>query len=156
MTRETLLNLAIMGALLAVPVLAHVTGNPFTITLATKVAILALAAVLVAMLFVYLARFRPGFWASDRRVALLGVILIIAVIPDTVYRLDAEIGQVLQPEISSGAEGHKITVFVAMVHDTRLGGDGLVGRLKQGLGCGNIFVSHIPLGSSSVAQVKFP
>ena len=45
MTRETLLNLVIMGALLAVPVAAHVTGQPFTITLATKVAILALAGV---------------------------------------------------------------------------------------------------------------
>lgn len=41
-------------------------------------AIAALATVLVAMLFVYLARFRPGFWASDRRVTLLGLILIIS------------------------------------------------------------------------------
>jgi branched-chain amino acid transport system permease protein len=45
MTRETLLNLVIMAVLLAVPVVAHLTGNPFTITLATKVAILALAGV---------------------------------------------------------------------------------------------------------------
>ena len=45
MQRETLLNLAIMGALLVVPLWAHVSGNPFTITLATKVAILALAGV---------------------------------------------------------------------------------------------------------------
>ena len=45
MSRETLLNGAIMLILLAVPVSAHLTGNPFTITLATKVAILALAGV---------------------------------------------------------------------------------------------------------------
>ena len=37
-----------------------------------------LSAVLVLMIFAYLARFRPGFWASDRRVALLGLILVLA------------------------------------------------------------------------------
>lgn len=41
-------------------------------------ALALLAAVLVLMLFVYLARFRPGFWASDRRVSLLGLILVLA------------------------------------------------------------------------------
>lgn len=40
-------------------------------------AILGLATVLVAILFAYLARFRPGFWASERRVALFGVILVL-------------------------------------------------------------------------------
>ncbi|MFY9211564.1 MAG: branched-chain amino acid ABC transporter permease [Aestuariivita sp.] len=45
MIREPFLNAAIMLLLLAVPVVAHFTGNPFTITLATKVAILALAGV---------------------------------------------------------------------------------------------------------------
>ncbi len=45
MSREALLNLSIMGLLAAVPILAHITGNPFTITLATKVAILAMAGV---------------------------------------------------------------------------------------------------------------
>ena len=45
MTREALLNTAIMALLAAVPIVAHFTGNPFTITLATKVAILAMAAV---------------------------------------------------------------------------------------------------------------
>jgi len=45
MTREALLNTAIMLLLAAVPIAAHVTGNPFTITLATKVAILAMAGV---------------------------------------------------------------------------------------------------------------
>lgn len=41
-------------------------------------ALALLGAVLVLMLFVYLARFRPGFWASDRRVSLLGLILVLA------------------------------------------------------------------------------
>ena len=45
MTRETALTLALMAALLAVPVWAHTQGEPFTITLATKIAILALAGV---------------------------------------------------------------------------------------------------------------
>ncbi len=43
-------------------------------------AILSLAIVLVALLFVYLARFRPGFWASDRRVTLLGAILVLSAV----------------------------------------------------------------------------
>jgi putative nucleotidyltransferase with HDIG domain len=41
-------------------------------------ALAVLSAVLVAMIFAYLARFRPGFWASDRRVSLLGLILVLA------------------------------------------------------------------------------
>ncbi|SNT09960.1 branched-chain amino acid ABC transporter permease [Tropicimonas sediminicola] len=45
MIRERYLNLALLAALLAVPVLAQVQGAPFTITLATKIAIFALAAV---------------------------------------------------------------------------------------------------------------
>ena len=45
MTRETALTLAVMVALALVPAWAHVAGAPFTITLATKVAILALAGV---------------------------------------------------------------------------------------------------------------
>jgi branched-chain amino acid transport system permease protein len=45
MRRETLLNAALMLLLLAVPVWAHVTNEPFTITLATRAVIFALAAV---------------------------------------------------------------------------------------------------------------
>ncbi len=45
MIRERYLNLAIMLALLAVPLWAWVSDEPFTITLATRVAILALAGV---------------------------------------------------------------------------------------------------------------
>ena len=45
MIRESLLTLALMAALAAVPVWAHLAGEPFTITLATKIAILALAGV---------------------------------------------------------------------------------------------------------------
>ncbi len=45
MRRETLLNAVIMGALLLVPLWAWVADEPFTITLATRVAILSLAGV---------------------------------------------------------------------------------------------------------------
>ncbi len=45
MRRETLLNTAIFGALIAVPLWAWMADEPFIITLATKVAILALAGV---------------------------------------------------------------------------------------------------------------
>ena len=41
-------------------------------------ALAVLSAVLVLMIFAYLARFRPGFWAADRRVSLLGLILVLA------------------------------------------------------------------------------
>ncbi len=45
MTRERLFNTALMAGLLAVPLWAWATDEPFTITLATRVAILALAGV---------------------------------------------------------------------------------------------------------------
>ncbi len=45
MSRETILNAVIFGGLLAVPLWACIVDEPFTITLATKVAILALAGV---------------------------------------------------------------------------------------------------------------
>ena len=45
MRRESLLNAGLAAGLLAVPLWAHFAGEPFIITLATKVAILALAAV---------------------------------------------------------------------------------------------------------------
>ncbi|MBE9636102.1 branched-chain amino acid ABC transporter permease [Salipiger mangrovisoli] len=45
MSREGLLNAAVLLALGLVPLAAHVMGEPFTITLATRAAILALAAV---------------------------------------------------------------------------------------------------------------
>jgi branched-chain amino acid transport system permease protein len=44
MTRENILNLVLALALLAVPFIAQAAGQPFTITLATRIAILALAA----------------------------------------------------------------------------------------------------------------
>ena len=43
MSRETWINLALAGGLLAVPLIAQGLGEPFVITLATKVAILAIA-----------------------------------------------------------------------------------------------------------------
>ncbi len=45
MSREFLLNLCILGGLIAVPLWAHLADEPFTITLATRAVILALAAV---------------------------------------------------------------------------------------------------------------
>jgi len=45
MTRERLFNTALMAGLLAIPLWAWATDEPFTITLATRVAILALAGV---------------------------------------------------------------------------------------------------------------
>ncbi|MEP3046590.1 MAG: branched-chain amino acid ABC transporter permease [Roseibium sp.] len=45
MTRETVFNAVVLAALAIVPLWAHVTGELFTITLATRAVILALAAV---------------------------------------------------------------------------------------------------------------
>jgi len=45
LSRETWVNLALFTALVAVPLLAQTLGEPFIVTLATKVAILALAGV---------------------------------------------------------------------------------------------------------------
>ncbi len=45
MKRETMINAALLLAMIAVPLWAYYAGKPFTITLATKVAILALAGV---------------------------------------------------------------------------------------------------------------
>jgi ABC-type branched-chain amino acid transport system, permease component len=44
LTRENLINLILAAALLAIPLIANAAGQPFYITLATRVAILALAA----------------------------------------------------------------------------------------------------------------
>lgn len=43
--RETLVNAVLMAGLVAVPAWAHLAGEPFTITLATRAVIFALAAV---------------------------------------------------------------------------------------------------------------
>jgi branched-chain amino acid transport system permease protein len=45
MTREKIVNTALIAGLIAVPLWAHVAGEPFTITLATRAVIFALAAV---------------------------------------------------------------------------------------------------------------
>lgn len=45
MTRETLFNACVLAAFALIPVIAHLIDEPFTITLATRAAILALAAV---------------------------------------------------------------------------------------------------------------
>ncbi|EEE46504.1 branched-chain amino acid ABC transporter permease [Roseibium alexandrii] len=45
MTRETMFNSAALAALALVPLWAHYSGEPFTVTLATRAVILALAAV---------------------------------------------------------------------------------------------------------------
>ena len=45
MSRETVLNLAILAGLFAVALTAHLSGEPFLVTLATKAAILGLAGV---------------------------------------------------------------------------------------------------------------
>ena len=47
--RETAVNLAILAALLAVPLAARLLGEPFVVTLATKAAILGLAGGAVAI-----------------------------------------------------------------------------------------------------------
>ncbi len=44
MTRETLLNIGLLAAFALVPLIAHLIDEPFTVTLATRAAILALAA----------------------------------------------------------------------------------------------------------------
>jgi len=44
-TRETLFNLVVLAGLIALPLYAHLADEPFTITLATRAVILALAAV---------------------------------------------------------------------------------------------------------------
>lgn len=41
-------------------------------------ALLAVVAVLVALVWLYLARFRPEFWARPRMVALLGILILLA------------------------------------------------------------------------------
>ena len=43
--RETVINLAFALLLLAVPIVADLAGEPFYVTLATRVAILGLAAI---------------------------------------------------------------------------------------------------------------
>lgn len=45
MNRETILNIVLAALLIAVPVIAQIMGEPFIITLATKVAILGMAGV---------------------------------------------------------------------------------------------------------------
>ena len=45
MSRETLLNLAVLSGLLLVALAAHLSGRPFVVTLATKAAILGMAGV---------------------------------------------------------------------------------------------------------------
>ncbi|MEX1280268.1 MAG: HDIG domain-containing metalloprotein [Acidimicrobiia bacterium] len=79
-------------------------------------AILALATVLVAMLFVYLARFRPGFWASDRRVALLGVILVVSALSVRgVYaltRVGGDIGIVLGYLLPAAGIGFLVSILL--------------------------------------------
>ncbi|MBF9060251.1 branched-chain amino acid ABC transporter permease [Rhodobacterales bacterium HKCCSP123] len=45
MSRESMVNAALVAALVGVPLWAHVAGEPFTITLATRAVIFALAAV---------------------------------------------------------------------------------------------------------------
>lgn len=79
-------------------------------------AILALAAVLVAMLFVYLARFRPGFWASDRRLTLLGLVLVISALSVRgVYALTGvggDLGIVLGYAIPAAGIGFLVSVLL--------------------------------------------
>ena len=43
MSRETLLNLAVLATLLAVALFAHLSGEPYLVTLATKAVILGMA-----------------------------------------------------------------------------------------------------------------
>ena len=48
MTRETVVNSAVLALLVLVPVVAQFRGDPFAITLATKVAIFALVILVLA------------------------------------------------------------------------------------------------------------
>ena len=50
MTRETVVNSAVLALLVLVPVVAQFRGDPFAITLATKVAIFALVTVAIGFL----------------------------------------------------------------------------------------------------------
>ena len=50
----------------------------FTPTEKASMALLAVVAVLVALVGLYLARFRPEFWARPRMVALLGILILLA------------------------------------------------------------------------------
>jgi putative nucleotidyltransferase with HDIG domain len=60
----------------------HIDAINQTVSIATRVqaegGLLAVAAILVGLLGLYLARFRPEFWARPRMVALLGILIVLA------------------------------------------------------------------------------
>ncbi|MFQ5524614.1 MAG: HDIG domain-containing metalloprotein, partial [Acidimicrobiia bacterium] len=60
----------------------HIDAINKTVSLATRVqaegGLLAVVAILVGLLGLYLAQFRPEFWARPRMVALLGILILLA------------------------------------------------------------------------------
>ena len=83
-------------------------------------AVVALATVLVSMLFIYLARFRPGFWASEQRVVLLGVILVLtALVIRGVHSLASVNGEV-SVVLSYALPVAGIGFLVSVVFDPRI------------------------------------
>ncbi len=80
----------------------------------------SVATVLVLLVMLYLARFRPGFWRSTQRVALLGLLLVLAAVA---VRLSDEI-QVVAPGLE-GFGGYAIPAagfgfVVAILFDGRM------------------------------------
>lgn len=83
-------------------------------------ALAMLAAVLVLMLFVYLARFRPGFWASDRRVSLLGLILVLAGLSIRGVELATEALPTLSGIIGYALPAAGFGFMISIVFDARI------------------------------------
>jgi membrane-associated HD superfamily phosphohydrolase len=79
-----------------------------------------LSAVLVLMLFVYLARFRPGFWASDRRVSLLGLILVLAGLATRGIELASDALPALEGVIGYALPAAGFGFMISIVFDARI------------------------------------
>ncbi len=69
-----------------------------------SVALLAVVAVLVALVGLYLARFRPEFWARPRMVALLGILILLAAaaVRGTVLLQEATTSWYVLPAVAFG------------------------------------------------------
>ncbi len=83
-------------------------------------ALALLASVLVLMLFVYLARFRPGFWASDRRVSLLGLILVLAGLATRGIELASDALPALEGVIGYALPAAGFGFMISIVFDARI------------------------------------
>ncbi len=83
-------------------------------------ALALLAAVLVLMLFIYLARFRPGFWASDRRVSLLGLLLVLAGLATRGIELASDALPGLEGVIGYALPAAGFGFMISIVFDARI------------------------------------